>query len=313
MKEQESSLAVSTHEDVLHHRPEQSHSRTVVIALDASENSKFAFNWSLKNLIDKQNDELVIVNTRPIPYAPAPPMAGHAILHSVPHATSTEWMQKVEEHLKATSHKLLKEYGTLAFNENISCRAIALRGDPREEIVNIAKNVNADLLVVGSRGMGAIKSQTISQPTPTQSLEAISSGTPQTPTLANLEQAQSQTPEKQELSIPQQIEQAIHEEVIEKRHEEPKRIVVIALDESNYLVRIETQAKTESHLLLKKFGTKVLDTNCPCRAIALRGDPREEIVTKAKELNADLLVIGSRGSCLGLLVIIAFTIVIARC
>jgi nucleotide-binding universal stress UspA family protein len=38
----------------------------------------------------------------------------------------------------------------------IHVRGIAMRGDPREEIVEKVEEVKADVLVIGSRGMGAL-------------------------------------------------------------------------------------------------------------------------------------------------------------
>ncbi|RKO87022.1 hypothetical protein BDK51DRAFT_11095, partial [Blyttiomyces helicus] len=43
------------------------------------------------------------------------------------------------------------------FLAQVKCRAIALRGDAREEILAKSEELKAELVVVGSRGMGAFK------------------------------------------------------------------------------------------------------------------------------------------------------------
>ncbi|RKO83528.1 hypothetical protein BDK51DRAFT_50422 [Blyttiomyces helicus] len=66
-------------------------------------------------------------------------------------------------------------------------------------------------------------------------------------------------------------------------------------------VRMEEDNAAGSHALLKKLGGVVVDAGrspppkIPCRAIALRGDPRDEIPNKADELKARMLIMGSRG------------------
>ncbi|KAL2914179.1 hypothetical protein HK105_206270 [Polyrhizophydium stewartii] len=41
-------------------------------------------------------------------------------------------------------------------HDNIHVRAIALRGDPREELLHKIEHLKADLVVMGSRGLGAL-------------------------------------------------------------------------------------------------------------------------------------------------------------
>ncbi|CAG8528474.1 10562_t:CDS:2, partial [Diversispora eburnea] len=62
------------------------------------------------------------------------------------------------------------------------------------------------------------------------------------------------------------------------------RVVVIAIDQSNY-----------SHYAFDWAVKNFLRKESDLVAIALQGDAREEIVRKVSELNADGLIIGSRG------------------
>ncbi|KAG9292165.1 hypothetical protein G9A89_005309 [Geosiphon pyriformis] len=73
-----------------------------------------------------------------------------------------------------TLHQLLQEYAAILKAQNFgvvskvltlyfpspkkfACKAIAMRGDPRDEIVRKVSEVNANTLVIGSRGLGALK------------------------------------------------------------------------------------------------------------------------------------------------------------
>ncbi|CAG8700877.1 6436_t:CDS:2, partial [Racocetra persica] len=63
----------------------------------------------------------------------------------------------LEEQHRASSHALLQEFAAKLKSYNFACKAIAMRGDARDEIVRKVVEINADALVVGSRGLGALK------------------------------------------------------------------------------------------------------------------------------------------------------------
>ncbi|KAJ3117875.1 hypothetical protein HK098_006085, partial [Nowakowskiella sp. JEL0407] len=144
------------HEDVIH-EPHHNPKRLIGIAIDESAHSEFAFNWALKNVIDVDHDQVILLNVRPIPTLPVFPIGGlmHPLLHSSPIGTTpTEWLARLEDEAKTQSHNLLKRFGMALLKQNVSCRAIALIGDPREEIPKKVAELKLDLLVLGSRGMG---------------------------------------------------------------------------------------------------------------------------------------------------------------
>ncbi|KAI8614707.1 hypothetical protein BC830DRAFT_359731 [Chytriomyces sp. MP71] len=64
---------------------------------------------------------------------------------------------------------------------------------------------------------------------------------------------------------------------------------------TEYVEAMEHSNREVSHNILKKLGETVLAKGVACRGIALRGDARDEIALKVKEIHADILVTGTRG------------------
>jgi nucleotide-binding universal stress UspA family protein len=63
-------------------------------------------------------------------------------------------MEKAE---RANSHALLKDLAKIVKDHGAAVRAVALRGDAREELLRKVTELEASALVVGSRGLGVIK------------------------------------------------------------------------------------------------------------------------------------------------------------
>ncbi|KAJ3126774.1 hypothetical protein HK098_007153 [Nowakowskiella sp. JEL0407] len=122
--------------------------RLVAVAVDASEFAEYAFKYCLEN-VAKPGDQIVLLNVRPLPSL--------ATFGISPYGDSSEWVSKVEESNRAQSHELLKKYGGEVVKSGFLCRAIALRGDAREELVTKVNEINPALLVVGARGLGTFK------------------------------------------------------------------------------------------------------------------------------------------------------------
>jgi nucleotide-binding universal stress UspA family protein len=125
--------------------------RVVVIALDQSNHSQQAFDWALKNFLRKESDLVVLVNVRPIPSVPGPYAIGASYMDFGEVVTSLE-----EQH-RVASHTLLQDFAAKLKAQNFACKAIAMRGDARDEIVRKVAELNSDALVLGSRGLGALK------------------------------------------------------------------------------------------------------------------------------------------------------------
>ncbi|KAJ3083334.1 hypothetical protein HK102_001129 [Quaeritorhiza haematococci] len=63
----------------------------------------------------------------------------------------------MEQANKTHSHSLLRSYAHRLSTLQIACKGIALRGDPRDEICYKVRKIKADMLIMGSRGFGALK------------------------------------------------------------------------------------------------------------------------------------------------------------
>ncbi|KNE56081.1 hypothetical protein AMAG_01924 [Allomyces macrogynus ATCC 38327] len=122
--------------------------RTVLISLDASPHSAYAFAWAVDHLLLPQ-DHIVLVNVRAL-------SASHAALYH--DETGAQYVRDLDDEHRAASHALLQHYGaTLRHAGFSSVRAISIRGDARADVVRKAHDIDATVVVCGSRGLGSIK------------------------------------------------------------------------------------------------------------------------------------------------------------
>ncbi|KAJ3118184.1 hypothetical protein HDU96_003471 [Phlyctochytrium bullatum] len=151
----------SVHEEVMQQIPQEKARRIICIAVDGSDHSRHAFEWALKNLVHKPSeslikDQVVLLNCRK--YYPSPAYRSLDSLGDISVETrSSSWYDSLEEAAKLESHDLLKRFGARVLDADVPCRAIALRGDAREEILAKANELGADVIVCGTRGMSALK------------------------------------------------------------------------------------------------------------------------------------------------------------
>ncbi|KAI9096552.1 hypothetical protein DFS34DRAFT_145600 [Phlyctochytrium arcticum] len=134
------------HEELMEEVP-ATHQRVICIALDHSEHADYAFHWALDNIIRKETDQVVLLNVRDVVNVPSS--------FGLVYMDMGDWIDRTEQEYMLESHRLLKHYGAKVLKAG--CRAIALRGDPRDELVYKTKELHADLFIIGSRGMGALK------------------------------------------------------------------------------------------------------------------------------------------------------------
>jgi nucleotide-binding universal stress UspA family protein len=122
--------------------------RVIAIALDASVHSQYCFEWAMTNVV-RPSDLVVLISVRPIATVPGP--------FGVSLADTADYLAQIEEEHRRHSHALLQQYAQHLKKAKISCKAIAMRGDPRDELVRKVGELHADMLIMGSRGMGALK------------------------------------------------------------------------------------------------------------------------------------------------------------
>ncbi|KAI9230601.1 MAG: hypothetical protein DHS80DRAFT_8289, partial [Piptocephalis tieghemiana] len=123
--------------------------RKVIIALDESQYARKALDWAMKNFLRPGEDMAILTHCREPVAAP--------IAYGVGYYDFTDYTSKIEQSNRQKSHQMLKDYAHVLQHEGIKVKAYALRGDAREAITDKVKEVNPDTVVVGSRGLGALK------------------------------------------------------------------------------------------------------------------------------------------------------------
>eukprot|EP00834_Sanchytrium_tribonematis_P006101 NODE_420_length_7765_cov_0.831855.p5 type:complete len:182 gc:universal NODE_420_length_7765_cov_0.831855:2241-2786(+) len=129
-----------------HH--EDKHNRTILFAVDQSSHTEYAMKWLKNNFLKRETDLLVLVNVRTFP---------SLYNYGSPHGDFLTAAYQLDEEARRASHSLLQKYGGELKQSGYFVRAIAIRGDPRSELVRKSTELKADTIVVSSRGLGAIK------------------------------------------------------------------------------------------------------------------------------------------------------------
>lgn len=125
---------------------------TVIIALSASKHSIFAFNWALQNYfnnsdIAQKKVVLLTVQTSPTPLSYfGDPFFDDELLER-------KYFKLSRELLDHYRQKFLETYP----NANIELIVARSDPDPGNAIVSFASEEKADLVILGSRGLGAMK------------------------------------------------------------------------------------------------------------------------------------------------------------
>ncbi len=116
-----------------------------VVALDGSEYSKRALRFAVETL-DKNKWELHLLHVIPT--------ADILGIESVaPPALVAELMQQLEENAK----QILEEGKKVAEEAGFKVETVIRKGHPGKEIVRYAEEIDADLIVTGTRGLSGIK------------------------------------------------------------------------------------------------------------------------------------------------------------
>lgn len=131
--------------------------RTICLPIDSSENSNYTIDYVIKNIINQNDLDLIILihcrktsafdfsNTIPFGFIPFGTLLPFENLNSI------------EASIRLNSLSILKN-AAIKFNSNkIHVRAISIAGDPRHELVRKIIELNVDFVVLGSRGLGQIK------------------------------------------------------------------------------------------------------------------------------------------------------------
>ncbi|CAG8490863.1 4295_t:CDS:2 [Diversispora eburnea] len=86
------------------HDADSPNTRVVVIAIDQSNYSHFAFDWAVKNFLGKESDLVVLINVRPTPMIPGPYAIGSNYIGF------NEIVMSLDDQQRQESHNLLQEF-----------------------------------------------------------------------------------------------------------------------------------------------------------------------------------------------------------
>ncbi|KAJ3415905.1 hypothetical protein HDV05_003746 [Chytridiales sp. JEL 0842] len=138
--------------EVIHHddHNDRQINRVIVVAADPSEHAEYAMTWALDNFINPAHDLLVLINVRPYVSTPGP--------YGALYMDFSEFIVSAEEAAREEAHILLQDLARIAKRKHsgLAIKAIAIRGDARDEIVRKINELEADALIMGSRGLGPI-------------------------------------------------------------------------------------------------------------------------------------------------------------
>ncbi|WJX11349.1 hypothetical protein P8452_01973 [Trifolium repens] len=139
----------------------------VMVAIDESDGSFYALNWVLDNLFNvmtstssigtsstHENEGMVyIVHVEPIFHNYAYPIGSTGAAY-YPASAVVESVKKGQQEQSAA---LLSRALQICKDKQIKAESVILNGDPREMICQAAEQMQVDLLIMGSRGLGRLK------------------------------------------------------------------------------------------------------------------------------------------------------------
>ena len=140
--------------------------RKIILAVDESECSLFAVRWAIGNAIIRPDDEVHLIACQAVittGISPAAPLATAGAIAGLT-ASYHEAMKAEEQRCKTLLRHVKKDCG-LKERPNVHTHALPAAGGASgvaESITIWANKEHADLVIVGSRGMGAAKSTLMS-------------------------------------------------------------------------------------------------------------------------------------------------------
>ncbi|KAL6636898.1 hypothetical protein ACP70R_024470 [Stipagrostis hirtigluma subsp. patula] len=127
----------------------------VVAAVDASEESLRALSWALDNVVAPHpGATLVVVHAQHAADHFVYPIAAHGIGIAYASSPAVETLRKAEAE---NSRRIVARALDICKAKQVDAPAAIVEGDAKEAICEAVERMHADLLVLGSRGLGKIK------------------------------------------------------------------------------------------------------------------------------------------------------------
>ncbi|XP_062504311.1 universal stress protein in QAH/OAS sulfhydrylase 3'region-like [Corticium candelabrum] len=133
-------------------RVRQSPQRRVLIAIDGSQGSKNAFDWYIVNL-HRPTDLALLVHVYAQPSLPAISFSLSKFKFNIPYDV---WQERLQEAIDK-AHKTVNQYEAVFQTKKIRHQTLMMSGAAGELICQAAKEHHADMIVMGSRGLNALR------------------------------------------------------------------------------------------------------------------------------------------------------------
>ncbi|GJM84632.1 hypothetical protein PR202_ga00321 [Eleusine coracana subsp. coracana] len=123
----------------------------VLVAVDDSDGSRHALAWVLDHLVEQQQQLVLVHAHEPLHHFMYPVGPGSAVYGAA------SMMESVRAAQAENARNILDRAKRICHHRGVTAEAVAVEGEPREALCRAAADMGADLLLVGSRGLGAIK------------------------------------------------------------------------------------------------------------------------------------------------------------
>ncbi|KAH3880611.1 universal stress protein YxiE-like isoform X1 [Dreissena polymorpha] len=118
----------------------------VLIAMDGSRYSDYAFEWYLKNM-HKPTHHVTLFHA----------VEFHALTSMPMGFGSAELINRMIDEENATSEEYLKKLTAMMKDHQLHGKVKQTTGPPRTEIIRVAEEDKADVIICGTRGMGTVR------------------------------------------------------------------------------------------------------------------------------------------------------------
>ncbi|KAF3326685.1 universal stress protein A-like protein [Carex littledalei] len=133
--------------------------KVVMVAVDESQESLYALSWAIDHLftVPTTSHEVAAGGTSLVVMHAQPPV--HNYIHSVgPAVCATPFLvESVKQAQEESSRDVLNKALHICNEKGVRAETIVVQGDAKEMICQTAEQMNADVLVVGGRHLGALK------------------------------------------------------------------------------------------------------------------------------------------------------------
>ncbi|KAK3584706.1 hypothetical protein CHS0354_036483 [Potamilus streckersoni] len=122
--------------------------RTVVVAMDGSKHSEYAYQWYLEN-VHKEGDIVLLVHSSDFSFAYPP---NSLMMNSNPMV-----IERIVREFEQKEQKFLTELETLLARNKVDGKVIRVHGHAGEGLIEASNEHGAEFIVTGTRGLGTIR------------------------------------------------------------------------------------------------------------------------------------------------------------